>query len=222
MTGIRYLALFKGINVGRAKRIAMADLRRLLGEMGYRDVATHLQSGNAVFTADDRPSAVASAVRATVLAQLGIDAAVVVRTEPQLAAAIAADPFAGIADDPAKHLVGFFSAVPAADRLMEFRRYLHDRLDPAVAGEQLIAVDHCYLWCPQGVLTSPFGTVDWDRRLGVVVTMRNWSTVLRLAELLRGPGSAADRPLDPRGQPDPGRQHDDQHRGGHQREQGDA
>ena len=34
----RYVALFRGINVGKAKRIAMADLRVLLGKLGYTDV----------------------------------------------------------------------------------------------------------------------------------------------------------------------------------------
>ena len=46
----RYVALFRGINVGKAKRIAMADLRALLEKLGYTDVRTLLNSGNAVFT----------------------------------------------------------------------------------------------------------------------------------------------------------------------------
>ena len=50
----RYVALFRGINVGKAKRIAMADLRALLGKLGYTDVQTLLNSGNAVFTGGRR------------------------------------------------------------------------------------------------------------------------------------------------------------------------
>lgn len=187
MTGTRYLALFKGINVGKAKRIAMADLRRVLGELGYGDVATHLQSGNAVFSATGAAPAVATAIQAGVLAELGVDAAVVVRTAQQLTAAIAADPFGDRADDPAQHLLGFFSAVPDAARLATFGQLLDaQQLDAEVPGGCVIADDHCYLWCPQGVLRSPFGTMDWNRKLGVVVTMRNWTTVLRLADMLRG------------------------------------
>lgn len=183
----RYLALFKGINVGKAKRIAMADLRRVLGELGYDDVPTHLQSGNAVLSASGSAAAIATAVQSAVRTELGVDAAVVVRTEQQLTAAIAGDPFGEVADDPAKQLLGFFSAVPDADRLASFVQYLDaQQLDPEVAGRHRILDDHCYLWCPQGVLKSPFGTVDWNRRLAVVVTMRNWTTVLRLAELLHG------------------------------------
>jgi uncharacterized protein (DUF1697 family) len=38
----RYVALFRGINVGKAKRIAMADLRALLQKLGFTDVRTLL------------------------------------------------------------------------------------------------------------------------------------------------------------------------------------
>ena len=36
----RYVALFRGINVGKAKRVAMADLRALLETLGYTAVKT--------------------------------------------------------------------------------------------------------------------------------------------------------------------------------------
>ena len=40
----RYVALLRGINVGRNKRMPMADLRDLLSGLGYSDVKTLLQS----------------------------------------------------------------------------------------------------------------------------------------------------------------------------------
>jgi uncharacterized protein (DUF1697 family) len=46
-----HLALFRGINVGKAKRVAMADLRALITGLGYLDVQTVLNSGNVLFTA---------------------------------------------------------------------------------------------------------------------------------------------------------------------------
>ena len=98
--------------------------------------------------------------------------------------AIEADPYADIADDPAKHLLGFFSAVPAADRLAAFEELVESKqVDPEIGGLHHIDRDHCYLWCPQGALKSLFGTVDWDRKLGVTVTMRNWTTALKLIEM---------------------------------------
>ncbi len=71
----RYVALFRGINVGKAKRIAMADLRALLESLGYTDVKTLLNSGNAVFTGRaGAPDKHAARIRAAVAKKLGVDA----------------------------------------------------------------------------------------------------------------------------------------------------
>ncbi len=192
MTDTRYVALLKGINVGKAKRIAMADLRAVLSGLGYSDVITHLQSGNAAFTAGGSAgvnaahaaSIVVTAIERGLVAELGVEARVVVRTHRQLVAAVAADPFVELADDPSKHILGFFSDAPEAAKLMAFEAFVAARdPDPEVSGLHRISLDHCYLWCPQGVLKSLFGTVDWDRKLGVTVTMRNWSTALKLVEM---------------------------------------
>jgi uncharacterized protein (DUF1697 family) len=183
MAGTRFIALLKGVNVGRANRIAMADLRTMLGDLGYQDVATHLQSGNAVFTASESASKVGDAVEAG-LRKLGVKAPVVIRTHEQLSGAVAADPYAEIADDPAKHLLGFFSARPKKESLAAFEEMVSRKsADPAVTGLHQITGDHCYLWCPQGVLKSLFGTVDWDGKLGVAVTMRNFKTVGKLLDM---------------------------------------
>ncbi|MEV4390182.1 DUF1697 domain-containing protein, partial [Micromonospora sp. NPDC049580] len=44
----RYVALLRGVNVGTT-RLAMADLRRIVTDLGHEDVATYLQSGNVAF-----------------------------------------------------------------------------------------------------------------------------------------------------------------------------
>ena len=45
----RAVALLRGVNVGGRSRLPMAQLRAVLDNLGYRDVKTLLQSGNAVF-----------------------------------------------------------------------------------------------------------------------------------------------------------------------------
>jgi uncharacterized protein (DUF1697 family) len=178
----RCIALLKGVNVGRANRIAMTDLRALLTGLGYEDVVTHLQSGNAVFTTTEPASAVRNSVEAG-LARSGVTVPVVIRTHAELAAAIAADPYSDIAGDASKHLLGFFSGRPTAVALSAFEALVQSKKpDPAISGLHRIDGDHCYLWCPKGVLESLFGTIDWGK-LGVTVTMRNFKTVSKLLEL---------------------------------------
>ncbi len=177
----RQVALLRGINVGRSQRVPMARLRELLTSLGYTDVVTHLQSGNAVFTADEPPASTADAIERGLRRVLEVNARVIVRTHAELTAAAGADPLAAVATDPARHLLGFLSDTPDPGRVESTVELGGD----AGAGPDQVRIigRHLYLWCPRGVLESVFASVDWDRRLGVATTMRNWNTVTRLVEL---------------------------------------
>lgn len=54
------MVLLRGVNVSASTRISMSDLRDVLGEAGFEDVRTHLQSGNALITGAGKPDAVAT------------------------------------------------------------------------------------------------------------------------------------------------------------------
>ena len=58
-----HVALLRGINVGKAKRVPMADLRTLCEELGYGDVSTLLNSGNLIFSAPHADSRAAARQR---------------------------------------------------------------------------------------------------------------------------------------------------------------
>lgn len=171
------VALLRGINVGRNKRIAMADLRALLTNLGYSDVQTCLQSGNAIFSGETDASTAAAEIEQALVRDLGLQSTVIVRSAAELAAVVAANPLHDIATDPSKYLVGFLAGDPsptAAESIPALN----------VASDQVRLIEHeLYLWCPSGVLDGPFGKVRWDRQLGTEVTMRNWKTVTKLAAL---------------------------------------
>lgn len=48
----RFAAFLRGINVGGAHRLPMAEVRAVLLELGASDVVTYIQSGNIVFTGE--------------------------------------------------------------------------------------------------------------------------------------------------------------------------
>jgi uncharacterized protein (DUF1697 family) len=184
MAAIRPLVvLLRGINVGRAKRLAMADFRTVLTDLGFQDVQTVLQSGNAVVRGGGDLREHERAVH-DALAQRGLDVAVLVREAADLALAMDQDPLAVVATDPSRHLLGFL-AEPLTDRsrerLVEALQAAQDSvLDQ---GDRFAVVgDHLFLWCPQGVSRAPFGTVPWAARAGVVVTLRNARTVQTLLD----------------------------------------
>jgi len=174
----RMVALLRGINVGRNKRVSMAELAGLLTDLGYTEVRTHLNSGNVVFSCQPRAKAGAAAkIRTAIADQLGVECEVMTRTAAELQAVVEGNPLAEVATDPSRYLVAFLSdkPKPAAVRTVQATDFGDDAIR--------IVDDHAYLWCAQGVNDSPVVKAAWQRQLGVSATTRNWRTVLKLAEL---------------------------------------
>jgi uncharacterized protein (DUF1697 family) len=176
----RYVALFRGINVGKAKRIAMADLRALLDKLGYADVATLLNSGNAVFTGNAEPtSAHAARIRDAVKKRLGVDALVIVKSAKDIAAIIAGNAIGKVATDDSKLLV----AVTASARDLAKVRALTRE---AWGTERLHVGKHAaYVWCANGILDSK-AAVALLKGLEDAGTTRNWGTLNKIHGLLGG------------------------------------
>jgi uncharacterized protein (DUF1697 family) len=176
----RYVALLRGVNVGRANRVAMADLRQVVGALGFAEPRTLLNSGNVVFQATGiDPVATAVRIESALAGELGVSARVIVIGAEAFETAVAGNPFA-LVDDPARMLVAFLA--PGADtskvRALLDRDWSSERL--AIVG------DVAYLWCSNGVAASPLSAAV-SRAAGDRLTARNWATVLKLSAMLRAP-----------------------------------
>jgi uncharacterized protein (DUF1697 family) len=176
MTG-RYVALIRGINVGRAKRVAMADLRALVEGLGYRDVRTLLNSGNVVFTAPGKAAATAaSRIEKAMAARVGVSARVTVLAAAELSEAVRENPLVDRARDPSRLLVTVLSRPADRARLEPLAR--EDWAPEALALGRRVA----YLWCEKDLLESPLAEAVW-RELGDAATSRNWATLTKLNAL---------------------------------------
>ena len=107
-----WVALLRGINVGGHRKLPMAELRGLLDGLGYADIATYIQSGNAVFTAAAEEPAIVEAVNAAILDRFGFEVPVILRGADELASIAAGHPFADAEPDEAKLHVMFLAEVP--------------------------------------------------------------------------------------------------------------
>jgi uncharacterized protein (DUF1697 family) len=174
----RYAVLLRGINVGRAKRIAMADLRARLGEAGFEDVATLLNSGNVVLGSSESASTVGETVEQVIRDELGVESAAVVRTADEIRAVLSLDPLGDVADDGSRYVVAFMASAPGPE--------LADQLGAVDPGEDRFAVHgrELFVWCPNGQMNSPIVTALGKVKGGPVTTARNWNTVEKLAALL--------------------------------------
>jgi uncharacterized protein (DUF1697 family) len=180
----RYAVLLRGINVGRANRIRMADLRGVLTEAGHGNVATLSQSGNIALDAAGSAAGLARSVERLVKDHFGYEVNAIVRTREQLRRVVAADPFGAVADDGSRYLVVFLAGRPDVD-------FSSTDLADALAGvdarddRYLLSGTELYVWCPHSMLDSPVMTMLGRRRGGPPATVRNWNTVQKLEALLR-------------------------------------
>lgn len=175
----RFVALFRGINVGRAKRIAMADLRALLESLGYGGVRTLLNSGNAVFEGPAGPPAThARRIQAAVAGTLGVESLVIVKSAKDMAAVVAGNALAAIATDPSRLLVALTQdaqALAALDALAQAQW----------GGDELhVGTPAAYLWCANGILESKLA-VALLKGLATSGTTRNWATIEKINALLQ-------------------------------------
>lgn len=175
----RYVALFRGINVGRAKRVAMADLRSMFSHLGYSDVRTVLNSGNVVFTAASNSSeGIAPIIEAELERRTGISARVTALSASDLARIFEQNPLIEVATNPSRLLVAVFKEPEDLGLLtpLENRDWAPDQL--------ALGPRAAYLWCPEGVLESRLPEAI-GRLVGDRVTMRNWATVTRLVAVIQ-------------------------------------
>lgn len=172
---VRFAAFLRGINVGGNKKVAMADLRALLEGLGYEDVATLLQSGNAVFTGPkQKTSAVEVAIGEAIEAELGMDVSVLVRTADELAAVVDGNPFLATASD-VKHLHALFvDRNPTKTELVPFDPADHRGEDLAV-GDRVV-----YLHLPNGVADATLPPVMFAKGTKILTTQRTWNTVTKV------------------------------------------
>lgn len=178
MTSVRQVALLRGINVGKAKRVAMADLRALVEELGFTQVGTLLNSGNILYTAPGTPPDEAAAhIEEAIRARTGVSSRVTVLTAAEVADAVARNPWRDEVQDPSRLLVSVLRAPADAARLAP--------LLERDWGTSRLAVDGriAYAWCPHGVSESPLPD-EMARALGDRVTARNWATLLKIQVLL--------------------------------------
>ncbi|MFD2366775.1 DUF1697 domain-containing protein [Pseudoduganella sp. GCM10020061] len=180
-----YVALLRGINVGRAKRIAMADLRKVIGDLGFTEVRSLLNSGNVVFMGPKAThKEVRRAIEEALVMKLGVPSRVTVLDSEELAQVVADNPLADSADDHSRLLVFFLT-----------RPRDHALLEPLPAkdwGDEQLALGRraAYICCPAGILQCRAGAAV-GTELGDATTSRNWSTVLKLHALCETVKAAA-------------------------------
>ena len=174
----RYVALLRGINVGRAKRVAMADLRSLAESLGWKNVRTLLNSGNVVFEggAPERSTSAtwraASVTNSASRPRSRFSAPIPSRRSTRRTSS------RRVATSPSRLLICVWRDHP------ESRKRLV-RLARKDWGEEMVHLGSraIYVWSPEGVLASE-SLKAIEETLESALTSRNASTWARILAAL--------------------------------------
>ena len=172
----RRVALLRGINVGRATRIAMADLRACTEAAGCREVSTVLATGNVVLTDPRPPAELRSVLEAAFATRFSYNAVVQVLSRAELDSAASSYPFATL-DEHHDYLV-FADHPEVTERVVEAMAVAID----AEGTEAVAAGPGCVFWrVPRGAtLTSAAAAVLDTPDVRQHLTTRNLNTVRRI------------------------------------------
>jgi uncharacterized protein (DUF1697 family) len=171
-----YALLLRAVNVGGHGSLPMATLREVLTGLGYENVATYLQSGNAVLTTSQSATALIDAVQGALKQRMGQDIDAVVRTAAQLDRIVEHGPLPPALAPTSKHVTFLRKASDSAPlSALPLKDLTPERL--------FIEGTEVYLLLPNGIGRSKLAALVTQRLKATPGTTRNWNTVVALRDM---------------------------------------
>jgi uncharacterized protein (DUF1697 family) len=175
-----FIALLKGINVGKNNRVSMTELKLSFEALGLIRVETYIQSGNIIFESGEDEETLKRKIGAAIKDSLGFSAVVVLRSSEELAALIDGCPFpaAEISEAEAANSEGECNYVI----LLAEAPLPEDILPKSCEDEKLrILGRDIYLLLHHGIRSSKLA--DYLQKRYTAGTIRNWNTITKLHSL---------------------------------------
>ncbi len=176
----RFIALFRGINVGGKHIIKMQALRDLIQQYGYTEVNSYIQSGNVVFRSSDAEAeGFSDRIGEVILDQYGFRPRILVLGAEKMKRVIEANPYPEAVEEP-KTLHLYFLAEPCTSPDLEALEALKKENEAFYLSDEAF-----YLHAPDGIGRSKLAD-KIERCLGVQATARNWRTTMKVWEMVEG------------------------------------
>jgi len=177
----KYIAFHRAINVSGTKLIKMVHLKQMFADMGFKNVATYIQSGNVYFeTAKSTNEALSKKIEKHLHKELGFEVETMVRSIEELQAIADKDPYEKIEDDGnAVVYLGFLSAEPAKEKKELLLTFNSDVDECTINGTEI------YILRYRDRGKAKFENKLIETKLKVVCTTRNRKTLYKLLELYK-------------------------------------
>jgi len=174
----KYISLLRGINVSGHNLIKMADLKALYESLGFSNVQTYIQSGNAIFESDNKDKLyLEDGIKAEIKKLFGYDITVIIRTIKEFKEILENNPFADKDFDIKKLCVVFLKFPPEKSLVKEL-------LNQFTGDEKFFfRKEEIYTYYPNGYGQTKADNNFFERKLKVKSTVRNWNSVNKIYEL---------------------------------------
>lgn len=176
----RWAVLFRGINVGGRNKVPMAELRALLEGLGYTSVSTYIASGNVILESAKDAATISEEIESATRARFNTDELVkiLVLSQEAVRAAIDRRP-PGFGDEPDNYNYDaiFLFGLDAEETLKIFSP--REGVDTVWAGPGLIYSRRLKAQITKSRLNKILEAPEYRK-----MTIRNWNTTLKLAELV--------------------------------------
>lgn len=176
---MKYIALLRGINIGRKNRVKMADLKEFFELMDFKNTRTYLQSGNVIFEHNlDNTEKIASEIEKGLIKTYEFPVNVIVMTKNELKDVINNNPF--INEDNVEidklHVI-FLQEIPNKEIVSDLDMKKSENEKFKIIGKEI------YLYLPNGYAKTKLNNNIFEKKLNTIATTRNWKTVNKLLEL---------------------------------------
>jgi len=179
-----YIALLRGINVGGHRKVKMADLRLLMEATGLEQVQTYIQSGNLVFKSNKTENVLIKEMEHEIEKQFGFYSSIIIRTQSELDNLLTQCPFSQEETAAAAQsavgeslYVGLLQAEPENGRSSELFPYVSEKEQGRIIGRDV------YMLFQESIRNSRLAKEI--EQLGPPVTVRNWKTLNKLADMAK-------------------------------------
>jgi len=174
-----FIAILRGINVGRKRKIKMADLRKNLKDLGYENIRTYIQSGNVIFKSHHHSKQeLEEQIESMIREEYEFNVPAIVKTSEELHGIWHGNPYVNERnEDIAKLHVTFLTEAPT-----QIQKQAISEIDQPT-DEFVVDGEFIYLFCPEGYGRTKFNNQFFERKLDVKATTRNWKTVRKLYEM---------------------------------------
>lgn len=179
---ITYIALLRGINVGGKNKVKMEALKRMFERLGLCHVRTYIQSGNVVFKSNEEAETLQRRIEHEFEQDFGFSTIIVLRTVEELEGLIKDCPFskedieeAEGASEAKSLYVALLLQNPSQEGIERLSAYRSGSDEFRIEGRDVFLLFH------HSIRDSKLA--NNLHKLDVPMTVRNWKTINKLAEL---------------------------------------